>query len=176
DVDAQAHFGVAIAAPRAVDVRGQLDVEALGPSDPGRPGEQHAIGRADHEARRQGVGLVPVVHLQLEADVPHRHGDPQGAPRADGELAAHIQGVRYAVPVGKVAAVTGTVDDELDQLVVDAQEDRARQRGGVGREELDVAGRNARDGIAGGVGALQVAVVDEVHRAAQHAEAVRGEV
>src|SRR2546430_17535234 len=111
----RAHLGVAIAPPRAVHIRRQLDVEALGPGDPRRTGEQDAIRRADHEARRQSVGLVPVVHLELEPDVPHRYGDPQRARRADGELAAHIEGVRHAVPIGEVAAVTGTVDDELDQ-------------------------------------------------------------
>src|SRR2546430_5157172 len=37
-------------------------------------------------------------------------------------------------------------------------------------------GGDAGDGVAGGVGAVQVAVVDQIHRATQHAEAVRGVV
>src|SRR5216117_3766492 len=60
DVDAHAHLRVPIAPPRAVHVRGDLEIEPLRVRQPGGPGEQNPIGRAHHEARRQGVGLVAI--------------------------------------------------------------------------------------------------------------------
>src|SRR3989449_713758 len=120
--------------------------------------------------------LVAVVDLQLEADVPHGDAEPQRTVRAGGDLAAHVDRVRRALRAGKVRAVAAAVHDELDQLVVHPEGDAAGDPRSVGGYELEVTRRDAPDGVAGRVGAIEVAVVDEVDRAPEHAEPVRGEV
>src|SRR5256886_4411919 len=91
----------------------------------------------------KGIGQLAVVHLKLEPDVSHRDADPQGAGPADGELTPDVERMGDPVAVGEVGAVARAVDHELDQLVVDAERDRAGELGGIRREEPDVARRDA---------------------------------
>src|SRR2546426_9023263 len=47
---------ISIAPPRAVHVRGDLEIEPLRLRQPARPGEQNPIGRPHHEARGERIG------------------------------------------------------------------------------------------------------------------------
>src|SRR2546426_12752616 len=87
---------ISIAPPRAVHVRGDLEIEPLRLRQPARPGEQNPIGRPHHEARGERIGLVAIVHLELEPDVLHGDRDAQGAGRPDRELTAPIDRARHA--------------------------------------------------------------------------------
>src|SRR5207247_9955071 len=101
------------------------------------------------------------------------------APRAAGpapELPADIDRVGRPRALGKVPAVPAAIHPELEQLVVDAEGERARQVRRIGGEKLEVARGDARNRVAIDVGAIEIAVVDQVYRTADHADAARGEV
>ncbi len=134
------------------------------------------IDRADREPRRQRIGLRLVIDLQAEPDVAQRHADPQRTAGPHAELSAEIEPVRHARSRGKVAAVAAAIDPKLHELVADPEHERAREVRRVGREEFEVARRDARDRVAVLVGAIEVAVIDEIDRAADHADAARGKI
>src|SRR5439155_1178327 len=80
-------------------------------------------------------------------------------PGADTELAPEVEGVSRAPARRKIPAVAAAIDTELDELVTDAEHERAGQIGRVRCEELEIARRDARDRIAVLVGAIEIAVV-----------------
>src|SRR5262249_58923097 len=94
-------------------------------------------------------------------------------PRPDAELPAEVERMRRPRAGREVAAVATTVHAKLDELVADAEDDGAGQVRRVRGEKLEVARRDARDRVAVLVGAIEVAIVHEVHRAADHADAAR---
>src|SRR5207247_11395201 len=62
DGDAHAHLRVPIAPPRAVHVRGDLEIEPLRVGQPAGAGAQNPTGRARNEASRPRDGLAALVH------------------------------------------------------------------------------------------------------------------
>src|SRR3989442_13403102 len=121
------------------------------PSPTRERAEAYRVDRANDDAGGERVGLVAVVDLQLKADVAHGDPDAQRAARADGELAADVERVGDPAAGRDLAAVAAAVDAELDELVADAEGEGRAQLGGVGGEEVKVAGRDAGDGGAGRV-------------------------
>ena len=136
----------------------------------------HVVLGANRESRREGIGLRLVLHLQPKADVAQRDAEPQRPARADAELPAEVERVRGAGAGREIATIAAAVDAKLHELVAEAEDERAGETGRVRGDELEVARRDARDRIAVGVGTIEIAIVDEVYRPADHADAVRRKV
>ena len=116
--------------------------------------------------------------MQSKSHIAERDADAQRRtrPRAHVELPAEIERVRCAGPGRKVAAVAAAVHAELHELVTDSEHERAGQVRRERGDELDVARRDAGDRVAVLIRAIEVAVVDEVHRAADDADAAGREI
>src|SRR6185503_6748098 len=142
DVDADAGLGLPGLTPGAVHVGRELHIKCLVERAPRWGTQPQLVLRADRQARWERVGLGLILHLQAEADVAQRDPEAQRAAGTDAELSAEIERVGGAGARGKIAAVAAAIDAELNQLVADAQLERAAQRRGIGREKLEVARRD----------------------------------